>query len=74
MMTPNDTSGSEISETIDTFDRRYVICPWCGHKHDDGWSFFTRDDDVETECDRCELPFTAHRLVDVDYETEKIEK
>lgn len=47
-----------------------IVCPWCGHQYQDSWEF---SDDDETDCDECEKQFTFHRIIDVTYDTEKVE-
>lgn len=52
-------------------DMEVVVCPWCGHQYQDSWQFLN---DCETDCEKCEKPFRCHRIIDITYDTERIER
>lgn len=58
-------SGSEIKPK-ETSDHRYVICPYCGHKHSDSWEFCT-EDGTEINCSECDKEFRCWATVSVTY-------
>lgn len=51
-------------------DTEEMVCPWCGYEFQDSWEF---EEDGEHECYRCEKPFKFCRIIDVTYDTEKVE-
>ena len=64
----------------DTFDDKFLICPYCGHKEkvdlETFVSNFGTDPDCteEHECPECGKIYKAHRMVFIHYETNKIEE
>lgn len=48
-----------------------VVCPYCGHKHDNSTEWFDTKSDVTIECENeeCEREFFASREVSVTYST-----
>lgn len=52
-------------------DTEEIICPWCGYQFRESWEFTAEED--ETDCYRCEKPFKYHRIIDVTYDTERVE-
>ena len=51
-------------------DTEEMVCPWCGYEFQDSWEF---EEGGEHECYRCEKPFKFCRIIDVTYDTEKVE-
>lgn len=49
-----------------------IVCPYCGHEHCDSWEYGAGDDNGETECGECGLPFLWTREVSVTYSTTTI--
>ena len=48
-----------------------VVCPHCGHVHEDSWERSMTDGDVEDElCDKCGLLFTITCCVTITYDTD----
>jgi hypothetical protein len=48
-----------------------MVCPYCGHKHDDSWEL--KMNEGEYQCNRCERVFVYSRETRVTYSTEKLE-
>ena len=45
-----------------------VVCPWCGHQHQDSYEFFQGQGPAEgLLCHRCEREFDAYRHFRVTY-------
>lgn len=58
----------------DTYDARYVICPYCGHKHGDAWEITGNEESVrKIDCDGCGKEFQCWADVSVWYAAEAIE-
>lgn len=55
---------------FDHEDMELIVCPWCGFQYQDSWEF---PDNDETDCDECEKPFKHRRIIDITYDTEKVE-
>ena len=47
-----------------------IVCPWCGYEFQDSWEF---EENGETECYGCEKRFKHCQIIDVTYDTERIE-
>lgn len=46
------------------------VCPKCGYAMPDAWELgFGSNEDIETQCDRCDAPMTVSRHVSVSYST-----
>lgn len=45
----------------------WVICPWCGHEHGDGWEW--AKERTVTRCDECDRMFTVDPEYTVIYNT-----
>lgn len=57
-------------------DGYWVVCPACGHKHDDAWEFFTgnrNEHETQTWCASCDTFFQVERVVEVTYKAKLIE-
>lgn len=48
-----------------------ITCPWCGYEERDSWE---ANDSGQTDCGKCDKPFTYERDVSVTYSTEKVEE
>lgn len=63
---------------IDHEYTRNVVCPYCGHEHDDCHEHFGREfqweEESEVDCHSCEKTFKASREFSVTFSTEKIEQ
>ncbi len=48
-----------------------VVCPYCGHEHEDSWDFFltAESDFTDIHCSACDLEFQAERITTVEYRT-----
>ena len=68
-VTVNDAPATPI----DTEHRDCIICPHCGHKHDDSEDWGTDGGEYMStgECARCDKPFSWRRNVTVTYTTSK---
>lgn len=51
-------------------DTEEIICPWCGYEFQDSWEF---EENGEHECYGCGKSFKFSRIIDVTYDTERIE-
>ena len=47
-----------------------IVCPWCGYEFKDSWEF---KENGETECYGCEKRFKHYQIINVTYDTERIE-
>lgn len=56
-----------IDEKRNTRDLDVVVCPWCGHKHDDGWD---RSEGPQN-CNFCDQPFDLEKEMTVTYTTRR---
>lgn len=48
-------------------DEEWVICPWCFHRHGDGWEWAREP--TETRCDNCDNGFDVEPEYSVTYRT-----
>jgi len=64
------------SKELHTWDNYWIICPYCGHKHDDAREYFEHDnnDESELECSTCGNKSKIILHFNVRYETEKTEQ
>ncbi len=51
-----------------------VVCPYCGHKHDESYEFFNELEEtaVGVSCGMCDREFNAVRRISVDYSTQRL--
>jgi transposase len=48
-----------------------VVCPYCGHKHGDGWTIEEMGrEEAEIQCDSCGKEFTFWLNIEVTYSSE----
>ena len=52
-----------------------IVCPWCGHRHQDSWEWFadSPNEDTEGECGSCGKSFFVSEHRDITYSTKRIE-
>ena len=62
-----------MSLPIDHWHTDEIVCPHCGHKHEDGgdWTWSTNDTCNGMECTACEKSFSVERDFSVSYTTWK---
>lgn len=55
-------------DELDTYNTEEIVCPYCGHRYSDSWTFFEDDfrNTFEEECRRCERVF--HVSAECDYQ------
>jgi DNA-directed RNA polymerase subunit RPC12/RpoP len=58
---------------IDTDYKDFIICPYCGEKHEDSWEIAMNDSEGEYECLNCGKKFKWEVHTITDYSTSKIE-
>ncbi|GBQ77722.1 hypothetical protein AA0311_1528 [Asaia bogorensis NBRC 16594] len=58
---------------IDTSGTRLLVCPYCGHEHEDSWEFKI-EDGSEVDCGECGRLFFAESFTSVTYYSEKLEQ
>ena len=67
-MTDNpDVIPIRKSEWVQQLDEEWVICPWCFHRHGDGWEWANKP--TETRCDNCDNGFDIEPQYSVHYRT-----
>lgn len=51
-----------------------IVCPWCGHEHDDLTDFYPREGELsaENECEGCGKPFRYTMDVSISWTTQKL--
>ena len=57
---PDISELPPVLPEIDTFATQEVVCPHCGHEHQDSFEFHrnsTLSFNVQAECDKCEKIF-----------------
>lgn len=61
------------SKQIDTFMTEYIVCPHCGHEHEDHGDWFPNGQDVSVDtCVECNGTFRTHCDYTVNYITEPL--
>ena len=61
----------------DTWSNRYIICPYCGCKHEDNIEeadIFYAEGNHKYECYDCEKAFRVNTEVEYVYESEELEE
>ena len=48
------------------------VCPHCGHEHQDAWEW--KGDEGEQDCWSCGRCFSYHRMISVEYSTQRRDK
>lgn len=61
-----------MTQEFDTDYTKEIICPYCGHEHEDSHEIATIDEDGEHECEECCKNFGWSARYEVYYSTDKI--
>jgi hypothetical protein len=68
----DEPRNGEATEPIDHHFTAHLVCPHCGHKHDDSWEMGNGEEgDWDDECHSCGKALRAQRHITVKYSTEK---
>jgi len=63
----------DLSKKDDCKYTEYVVCPYCGHKHKDGWTIEEQGyEEAEISCDFCKKDFIFWLNVEVTYSSKKV--
>jgi transposase len=54
-------------------DDEYVICPYCGYEHGDGWEWATTEQTRKMVCEGCDKEFHYWTEFQVTYHTTPID-
>jgi DNA-directed RNA polymerase subunit RPC12/RpoP len=59
---------------IETRYTRDATCPYCGYANHDSWELpFDGEEDIETDCHKCEKTYVVSRSIDITYCSHKKE-
>lgn len=63
------------NEEFDTEYTDEIVCPWCGHEHEDSWDHFSSYgcNTCEFDCDSCGKTIYVEQIVKVTYSSSKEE-
>lgn len=62
-----------MSLPIDHWRTDSIVCPHCGHKHEDDGDGWGPNNSTEMECSACSKPFFVERDFSVEYTTAKLQ-
>lgn len=58
---------------IDTAFQGQIVCPYCGHRHEDSWEMAGNDEeDVECDCYACDKTFRVTTHISIKYSSHQL--